>query len=95
MVHLCADVHVFICVLRSNTLYMAAIYLTSFSPSSSVVENCGGTLSSSSGVITSPLHPSFYPPAIDCSWTIKVCNAAPFTGGHPPPFSPHAPLHLL
>lgn len=89
MVNPCADAHVFICVLRSNTLYMADIYLTSFSPSSAIVETCGDTLSSSNGVITSPLHPSFYPPAIDCSWTIKVCNAAPFTSGHPPSLPTH------
>ncbi|XP_034553462.1 suppressor of tumorigenicity 14 protein [Notolabrus celidotus] len=38
----------------------------------SKVKTCGGTLSKSEGVFTSPLHPSFYPPAVDCKWTIKV-----------------------
>ncbi|XP_036929687.1 suppressor of tumorigenicity 14 protein homolog [Acanthopagrus latus] len=33
---------------------------------------CGGILSESNGALTSPLHPSFYPPAVDCKWTIKV-----------------------
>uniref|UniRef100_A0A3Q3VWP1 Uncharacterized protein n=1 Tax=Mola mola TaxID=94237 RepID=A0A3Q3VWP1_MOLML len=28
--------------------------------------------SQSKGVITSPFHPSFYPPSVDCMWTIKV-----------------------
>ncbi|XP_041649005.1 suppressor of tumorigenicity 14 protein homolog [Cheilinus undulatus] len=38
----------------------------------SKVKTCGGELSKSQGVFTSPLHPSFYPPAVDCKWTIKV-----------------------
>nr|XP_057941514.1 suppressor of tumorigenicity 14 protein homolog [Doryrhamphus excisus]XP_057941515.1 suppressor of tumorigenicity 14 protein homolog [Doryrhamphus excisus]XP_057941516.1 suppressor of tumorigenicity 14 protein homolog [Doryrhamphus excisus] len=38
----------------------------------SEVNTCGGVLSASTGVLTSPLHPSFYPPAVDCKWTIKV-----------------------
>ncbi|XP_044214614.1 suppressor of tumorigenicity 14 protein homolog [Thunnus albacares] len=38
----------------------------------SKVKNCGGVLAESTGVFTSPLHPSFYPPAMDCKWTIKV-----------------------
>ncbi|XP_056236072.1 suppressor of tumorigenicity 14 protein homolog isoform X2 [Seriola aureovittata] len=38
----------------------------------SKVKTCGGALSASTGVFTSPLHPSFYPPAMDCKWTIKV-----------------------
>lgn len=44
------------------------------------VKTCGGMLSDSKGVFTSPLHPSFYPPAVDCKWTIKVCIPALFTG---------------
>ncbi|XP_044063592.1 suppressor of tumorigenicity 14 protein [Siniperca chuatsi] len=35
-------------------------------------KTCGGVLSESKGVFTSPLHPSFYPPSVDCKWTIKV-----------------------
>ncbi|KAM9852302.1 suppressor of tumorigenicity 14 protein homolog isoform 2-T2 [Aulostomus maculatus] len=38
----------------------------------SEVKTCGGVLSDIKGVITSPLHPSFYPPGVDCKWTIKV-----------------------
>ncbi|KAM7420562.1 hypothetical protein PAMA_015003 [Pampus argenteus] len=38
----------------------------------SQVKTCGGTLSEKTGVFTSPLHPSFYPPAIDCKWTIEA-----------------------
>lgn len=38
----------------------------------SKVKTCGGLLSDKQGVFTSPLHPSFYPPAMDCKWTIKV-----------------------
>lgn len=44
---------------------------------------CGGVLTETKGVITSPLHPSFYPPAVDCKWTIKVCPIPP-----PCPFPP-------
>lgn len=33
---------------------------------------CGGNLNKDEGTFTSPLHPSFYPPAMDCKWTIKV-----------------------
>ncbi|XP_047454013.1 suppressor of tumorigenicity 14 protein homolog [Mugil cephalus] len=36
------------------------------------VKKCGGVLSGAKGVFTSPLHPIFYPPAVDCKWTIKV-----------------------
>ncbi|XP_072250598.1 suppressor of tumorigenicity 14 protein homolog [Leuresthes tenuis] len=36
------------------------------------VKKCGGDLSASKGNFASPLHPSFYPPATDCKWTIKV-----------------------
>ncbi|XP_070690743.1 suppressor of tumorigenicity 14 protein homolog [Pempheris klunzingeri] len=38
----------------------------------SQVKTCGGVLSNNEGIFTSPLHPSFYPPAMDCKWTIKV-----------------------
>ncbi|XP_055359393.1 suppressor of tumorigenicity 14 protein isoform X2 [Betta splendens] len=33
---------------------------------------CGGTLSEKEGSFTSPLYPCFYPPGIDCKWTIQV-----------------------
>uniref|UniRef100_A0A3Q1GR93 ST14 transmembrane serine protease matriptase n=1 Tax=Acanthochromis polyacanthus TaxID=80966 RepID=A0A3Q1GR93_9TELE len=36
------------------------------------VQRCGGVISNDKGVLTSPLHPSFYPPAVDCKWTIQV-----------------------
>lgn len=37
-----------------------------------VAQRCGGVRTDNKGVISSPLHPSFYPPATDCKWTIKV-----------------------
>ncbi|XP_074510127.1 suppressor of tumorigenicity 14 protein homolog [Sebastes fasciatus] len=40
----------------------------------SKVQTCGGVLSDKTGSFTSPLHPSFYPPAVDCKWTIKVAT---------------------
>lgn len=43
-------------------------------PKSSVT--CGGTLSANKGTFTSPLYPSFYPPAMDCKWTIKVATGS-------------------
>ncbi|KAF1387763.1 hypothetical protein PFLUV_G00083330 [Perca fluviatilis] len=46
-----------------------AVYSTKLK---SNVTTCGGILSESQGVFTSPLYPSFYPPAMDCNWTIKV-----------------------
>ncbi|XP_072316578.1 suppressor of tumorigenicity 14 protein homolog [Eucyclogobius newberryi] len=36
------------------------------------VQKCGGVLTDDKGVFSSPMHPSFYPPATDCKWTIKV-----------------------
>ncbi|KAM4580939.1 suppressor of tumorigenicity 14 protein homolog [Odontesthes bonariensis] len=39
---------------------------------SSDVKKCGGVLSASKGNFASPLHPSFYPPDVDCKWTIEV-----------------------
>ncbi|XP_034030961.1 suppressor of tumorigenicity 14 protein isoform X2 [Thalassophryne amazonica] len=39
---------------------------------SSAVKTCGGVLSESNGTFVSPLHPSFYPPAVDCKWTIEA-----------------------
>nr|XP_040022216.1 suppressor of tumorigenicity 14 protein homolog isoform X1 [Gasterosteus aculeatus aculeatus] len=38
----------------------------------SQVQTCGGVLSGVEGTFSSPLYPSFYPPAVDCKWTIKV-----------------------
>ncbi|KAJ8378927.1 hypothetical protein AAFF_G00232920 [Aldrovandia affinis] len=35
-------------------------------------KSCGGTLTARSGNFTSPHYPSFYPPALDCKWTIEV-----------------------
>uniref|UniRef100_A0A6Q2ZN26 Zmp:0000001114 n=1 Tax=Esox lucius TaxID=8010 RepID=A0A6Q2ZN26_ESOLU len=35
-------------------------------------KNCGGILSDIQGNFSSPHYPSFYPPALDCNWTIKV-----------------------
>ncbi|XP_037550026.1 suppressor of tumorigenicity 14 protein homolog [Nematolebias whitei] len=33
---------------------------------------CGGSISSWNGSISSPYYPSFYPPNIDCTWTLRV-----------------------
>uniref|UniRef100_A0A672GEG4 Suppressor of tumorigenicity 14 protein homolog n=1 Tax=Salarias fasciatus TaxID=181472 RepID=A0A672GEG4_SALFA len=38
------------------------------------VMRCGGVLSDKEGTFTSPRYPAFYPPAVDCKWTIQVCN---------------------
>ncbi|KAL2085039.1 hypothetical protein ACEWY4_020557 [Coilia grayii] len=35
-------------------------------------QTCGGSFTDSSGTFSSPHFPSFYPPAIDCKWTISV-----------------------
>ncbi|XP_029438823.1 astacin-like metalloendopeptidase isoform X2 [Rhinatrema bivittatum] len=45
------------------TSYFSASY-------SSVI--CGGTLTSSKGVVTSPNFPSEYPPSTDCTWAINA-----------------------
>ncbi|XP_061614258.1 suppressor of tumorigenicity 14 protein homolog isoform X2 [Phyllopteryx taeniolatus] len=33
---------------------------------------CGGSLSSWNGSVSSPYHPSHYPPNIDCRWTLRA-----------------------
>ncbi|XP_054893854.1 suppressor of tumorigenicity 14 protein homolog [Poeciliopsis prolifica] len=33
---------------------------------------CGGSISSWNGSISSPYYPSFYPPNVDCTWTLRV-----------------------
>ncbi|XP_056142349.1 suppressor of tumorigenicity 14 protein homolog [Lampris incognitus] len=38
----------------------------------STAKTCGGRLTDSQGKFSSPHHPSFYPPALDCKWTIEV-----------------------
>ncbi|XP_064162302.1 suppressor of tumorigenicity 14 protein homolog isoform X4 [Anguilla rostrata] len=38
----------------------------------STAKSCGGLLSAKSGNFSSPHFPSFYPPALDCNWTIQV-----------------------
>ncbi|XP_060744494.1 suppressor of tumorigenicity 14 protein homolog [Tachysurus vachellii] len=35
-------------------------------------QTCGGLLTNESGTFTSPHYPSFYPPMVDCNWTISV-----------------------
>lgn len=35
---------------------------------------CGGSISSWNGSISSPHYPSFYPPNVDCLWTVKVSH---------------------
>ncbi|XP_066517439.1 suppressor of tumorigenicity 14 protein homolog [Hoplias malabaricus] len=35
-------------------------------------QTCGGVLTTSTGNITSPRYPSFYPPSVDCTWTINA-----------------------
>uniref|UniRef100_A0A4W5P6P1 ST14 transmembrane serine protease matriptase n=1 Tax=Hucho hucho TaxID=62062 RepID=A0A4W5P6P1_9TELE len=35
-------------------------------------KSCGGVLSDAQGNFSSPHYPSFYPPALDCKWTIEV-----------------------
>ncbi|KAJ8413191.1 hypothetical protein AAFF_G00091870 [Aldrovandia affinis] len=37
---------------------------------------CGGSLLAWNGTVTSPYYPSYYPPNLDCSWTIRT----PFPG---------------
>ncbi|XP_026227487.1 suppressor of tumorigenicity 14 protein homolog isoform X1 [Anabas testudineus] len=38
----------------------------------STAKTCGGVLSEKEGNFTSPLYPQFYPPSVDCKWTIKA-----------------------
>ncbi|XP_059920240.1 suppressor of tumorigenicity 14 protein homolog [Gadus macrocephalus] len=38
----------------------------------STPKSCGGLLTDVQGEFSSPHHPSFYPPALDCKWTIQV-----------------------
>ncbi|XP_024136443.1 suppressor of tumorigenicity 14 protein isoform X1 [Oryzias melastigma] len=33
---------------------------------------CGGSITSWNGSISSPYYPSYYPPNIDCTWTLRV-----------------------
>ncbi|XP_036393922.1 suppressor of tumorigenicity 14 protein homolog [Megalops cyprinoides] len=35
-------------------------------------KSCGGVLTNLTGTLSSPHYPSFYPPALDCKWTIEV-----------------------
>ncbi|MCJ8740324.1 hypothetical protein PDJAM_G00057610 [Pangasius djambal] len=35
-------------------------------------KTCGGLLTNLSGIFTSPHYPSFYPPMVNCNWTITV-----------------------
>ncbi|XP_062872681.1 suppressor of tumorigenicity 14 protein [Trichomycterus rosablanca] len=35
-------------------------------------ETCGGVLTSLNGTFSSPHYPSFYPPNLDCTWTINA-----------------------
>lgn len=37
---------------------------------------CGGSISSWNGSISSPYYPSYYPPNIDCTWTLRVSHAS-------------------
>lgn len=57
----------------------------------SLAQTCGGVLSDKKGEFTSPHHPSLYPPALDCKWTIKVCYSAPLPRPPRPPSSTSAP----
>ncbi|XP_067882323.1 suppressor of tumorigenicity 14 protein homolog [Heterodontus francisci] len=36
------------------------------------LKECGGTLSELAGNFSTPYYPAFYPPNINCMWTIKV-----------------------
>lgn len=40
--------------------------------SQSLPAGCGGSISSWNGSISSPYYPSYYPPNIDCTWTLEV-----------------------
>lgn len=42
-----------------------------------LAKSCGGVLSDAQGNFNSPHYPSFYPPALDCKWTIEVGGPAP------------------
>lgn len=68
-------------------VFIPALLIVFFSSFFSVIK-CNATLTADKGVITSPLHPSFYPPAVDCKWTIKVCppSSPPILPSPAPPF---------
>ncbi|KAF3836505.1 hypothetical protein F7725_029063 [Dissostichus mawsoni] len=36
------------------------------------LHGCGGSISSWNGSISSPYYPSYYPPNIDCTWTLRA-----------------------
>lgn len=40
----------------------------------SLPTGCGGTISSWNGSLSSPYYPSYYPPNIDCIWTLRVSH---------------------
>lgn len=54
-------------------IYIHVLTLPSSSSSSSPA-GCGGSISSWNGSIFSPHYPSFYPPNVDCVWTVKVSH---------------------
>ena len=54
------------------SIYRAKLMVLFMSPSPSA--GCGGSISSWNGSITSPYYPSYYPPNIDCTWTVRVSH---------------------
>uniref|UniRef100_A0A8C7RSX3 ST14 transmembrane serine protease matriptase n=1 Tax=Oncorhynchus mykiss TaxID=8022 RepID=A0A8C7RSX3_ONCMY len=64
-------------IMLINLITDSAVQRPGFSAEYSIIplttsKSCGGVLSDAQGNFSSPHYPSFYPPALDCKWTIEV-----------------------
>uniref|UniRef100_A0A8C7CES6 ST14 transmembrane serine protease matriptase n=1 Tax=Oncorhynchus kisutch TaxID=8019 RepID=A0A8C7CES6_ONCKI len=64
-------------IMLINLVTDSAVQRPGFSAEYSIIplttsKSCGGVLNDAQGNFSSPHYPSFYPPAVDCKWTIEV-----------------------